>query len=483
MATKERARSAKSLRPAFNASGRADRCRIAAAIIRPDVKRGERVARGVVFSVDCGWREAFILDWPAVAFERAPAPNVISVEKNPVIPGVRLASLRHRYRSHSLGEQNIEVSCDVSKFCGLAWFGCAVYDLNLMANAARCWRPETARVRGVAMLEEIGAQYVGQPAAYQQSARLGALIVGAVLAGIFHRAKDTMQRAPYFALYGFLFLVLAAAQLAWLGAEDAIAAGHLWALGLGDLVVPLAAGYGVAVIAMARSRDAYGNARAAFSAFIPLIFLFLFLAPSRAGQSTDRALASPILNGWRGVAIGLCCIIGGIAALAWLAAQTRIASSADSSAHGSVVLNGQNAGHVSSISPELSAQNVRNGLVMWAAFSCSAVAANAQSSADQERLLLIGYRAGLAFIRDIQNRRINKHDLDRQVPMAVFFALGGPTPDFMLGRVYAAAEQAAWEDVDKASSGNLDQDIRQFHSKNLFTQKNCALIGSPSQSP
>jgi hypothetical protein len=330
------------------------------------------------------------------------------------------------------------------------------------------------------MLEDVAGQYVSQPADYRQLARLGAIIVGAALAGIFHRTNDTMQRAPYFALYGILFLVVTASQFAWLGADAAMATGFFWVLALSDLAVPLAAGYAVSVISMARSRDAYGNGLAAILAFIPILFLWLIFAPSRAGQSPDSSATKQVLGGWRGVLVGLSCAVGSFVGVAFLAAQSP-RPIAETAVQEDALLPSQKQAETSpvsltSISPEISAQNARNGKVSWSAFECASLAV---SQEEAERLFQVGYRAGLAFVQDVQLRRINKEDIDREVPVAFLLALRGPTPDFMLGRVFEAAQGSVFEDITEAALGSVDQDIRRLHSESLFNRQNCALLRFP----
>ena len=144
------------------------------------------------------------------------------------------------------------------------------------------------------MLEDIAIQYVNQT---EESLRLlsyGITIIGAIAAGIFHKNKTELLRAPYFAYSGLLFLVSAASQLVWFGSVQAIIDGFLWVFMLVDVVVGLAVGYAFGIIAMARSRDAFGHARMAFLAFIPIANLWLLLKLSK--NETFAGLKVLIIN-------------------------------------------------------------------------------------------------------------------------------------------------------------------------------------------
>lgn len=163
------------------------------------------------------------------------------------------------------------------------------------------------------MLEEIALQYVNQS---EESLRLigyGITIAGAVIAAIFHKNRTELQRAPYFAYSGLLFLIVAASQLVWLGSVPAMVGHYLWVFMVIDVAIGLAAGYAYGVIAMARSRDAYGHARMAVLAFIPFANFWLLLTPSKSDVSANRAPTIPLLTGVVGVLTGFVLLGAGVA--------------------------------------------------------------------------------------------------------------------------------------------------------------------------
>ena len=162
------------------------------------------------------------------------------------------------------------------------------------------------------MLEEIALQYVNQSEDNLRLIGYGLAIAGAVLAGLTHRSSNEFARAPYFAYSGLLFFVSVVAQLVWLGSIPAMIGGYLWVFMLVDVLVGLAVGYGFGVIAMARSRDAYGHGRLATLAFIPLANFWLLLTPSKADPSPNRAPTIPLLTGGLGVVTGFVLLIASI---------------------------------------------------------------------------------------------------------------------------------------------------------------------------
>lgn len=180
------------------------------------------------------------------------------------------------------------------------------------------------------MLEEIAIQYVSQTEDSLRLISYGITIAGAVVAAIFHKSSAEVRRAPYFAYSGLLFFIAAASQLVWFGSIPAMIGGFLWVFMLVDVVVGLGVGYAFGIIAMARSRDAYGHARMAALAFIPIANFWLLLTPSKNDVSANRAPTIPLLTGALGVLTGLVLLVAGIALGAFLQVETnRMAAEAE----------------------------------------------------------------------------------------------------------------------------------------------------------
>jgi len=83
-----------------------------------------------------------------------------------------------------------------------------------------------------------------------------------------------------------------------------MAGGYLWTLVAVNVITSLIIGYFAGIIAMARSRDAFGHGRNAFLAFIPLANFVLLLKVSKNEISAYRIPTIPLMTGGLGVLTG-----------------------------------------------------------------------------------------------------------------------------------------------------------------------------------
>lgn len=117
------------------------------------------------------------------------------------------------------------------------------------------------------------------------------------------------------------------------------------------------------------------------------------------------------------------------------------------------------------------------GRAVWAAFSCSALAAHLKRAPDQQRLFTYGLAQGRQFIDDLQAKRIDQAAIKSIVPVGVMLSLEGPSPDFMLGRIYADASTSALRDVHTFEGKFLDDATQATRAENKYTSQNCDLLG------
>jgi hypothetical protein len=113
----------------------------------------------------------------------------------------------------------------------------------------------------------------------------------------------------------------------------------------------------------------------------------------------------------------------------------------------------------------------------WSAFQCSSLASKINNKKEEERLFKFGYERGKQFIVALEAQKIKKEDLSMGTPSMVFFLLWGPTPDFMLGRIFDAAQKSALEDVYKSGESLNPKDLQESIAENKFWKSNCLLIG------
>ncbi len=123
----------------------------------------------------------------------------------------------------------------------------------------------------------------------------------------------------------------------------------------------------------------------------------------------------------------------------------------------------------------LSAGYADKGHTAWSAFECSVLAGVAADPKEQERLFKLGYSEGKAFIDALQRNAISKNDLDNKVPLPVLQSLAGPTPDFMLGKIFEASTGVVTP-AYKAGAESGDQQLAKNTAQSDFWKKNCNLI-------
>ena len=183
----------------------------------------------------------------------------------------------------------------------------------------------------MSMLEDLAITYAGGSEAQHRLNAYCLAVLGAVIAAVLTRGKGELQRAPYFAFSSLLVLATEATQLVWLGSISALTGGYMWVLAAVDVVGDIIIGYFVGVIAMARSRDAFGHRGHAPLAFIPLANFVLLLKGSKRETTVNRITTVPLMTGGPGVLSGLVVLAAAVALSATLRTQfDRMAEQAGS---------------------------------------------------------------------------------------------------------------------------------------------------------
>lgn len=156
------------------------------------------------------------------------------------------------------------------------------------------------------MLEEFAIKFVGQDEDALGNIGLGITFFGFLVALVFQSTvKSELQRAPYFAYSMLLFLICSALTFLWIFSLQAVLLGVLWMLVSFVFLSIAVIGYFCGVIALARSRDAFGSGRYAILALIPFANFVLFLRTSKNPLSPNRVPTIPLLSGGMGVVSGL----------------------------------------------------------------------------------------------------------------------------------------------------------------------------------
>lgn len=132
-----------------------------------------------------------------------------------------------------------------------------------------------------------------------------------------------------------------------------------------------------------------------------------------------------------------------------------------------------------------SAENKPNlARVMWSAFSCAAYAEMSGNKQEQERLFKVGYDAGRAFVDGVKNKTISEAET-KDAPIGVLMLMGGPTTDFIIGRIFEGATADAYDKVVKEDRAGFpiidpskwaDDKLKVIRAKNKYQSSNCTLI-------
>ncbi len=163
------------------------------------------------------------------------------------------------------------------------------------------------------MLEALALQYSELPEDQMRSIGYGLVVLGGIIGGLTNRSLVEIRRAPYFALSGLIFLGVSAVTFTGMAfVVQALVGSFLWVVVGLEMLASVAAGFFVARIAVARSRDAYGHGRMAALAFIPIANFWLLLTLSKNEASANRAPTIPLLTGGLGVLSGFVLLGAGI---------------------------------------------------------------------------------------------------------------------------------------------------------------------------
>ena len=118
----------------------------------------------------------------------------------------------------------------------------------------------------------------------------------------------------------------------------------------------------------------------------------------------------------------------------------------------------------------------RMSRVSWAAFECAAFSSVLNEPKEQERLFRLGYDKGKEFLEALQAGRIKGEDLYSISPSGFLMLAQGPTPDFILGRVFESAQENALKDVI-TSETVLEDELKKSIASRKYQEGNCEVLG------
>lgn len=134
-----------------------------------------------------------------------------------------------------------------------------------------------------------------------------------------------------------------------------------------------------------------------------------------------------------------------------------------------------------------SAANVQNSIAAISAFECATWADMSGYDKEAERLFNYGVEVGRQFLQDAQDNKFTAKDYSSVVPMVWGMNRGGPTIDFVLGKIYTRMADEAYDKVVKVGANGLtsfnpndwvkDEMLRKQLAINKYNSSNCKLIG------
>ena len=111
----------------------------------------------------------------------------------------------------------------------------------------------------------------------------------------------------------------------------------------------------------------------------------------------------------------------------------------------------------SATSVELSSKDLATaGRRTWDAMTCAGYAETAGYDAEQKRLSQLGIDEGRKFLQSLSDGKIDPKDVESNVPIAVTLVIGGPSVDFVLGRIWEASAEYAADRIWQKDSGAYD---------------------------
>ena len=108
---------------------------------------------------------------------------------------------------------------------------------------------------------------------------------------------------------------------------------------------------------------------------------------------------------------------------------------------------------------------------VWSAFQCSTFAEMSGDKKEQARLFLVGLEAGRDFLEALKSGQISDDAMSKEVPVGVTLALQGPSPDFILGRIFENAVGAL-----EISQWAKDDGLKKTKAQTEYGKHNCVFI-------
>ena len=121
--------------------------------------------------------------------------------------------------------------------------------------------------------------------------------------------------------------------------------------------------------------------------------------------------------------------------------------------------------------PEQSA--VEASRLAVAAWECHISGEGAGYDADLDRLFQLGLRNGILFLEAVEAGKVSPEVTHESVPL-YWHLVGGPSNDFILGRLYQSIHEEIWDDLIRNKVSGKEG--RELSLSAKFEQSNCELL-------
>jgi hypothetical protein len=124
------------------------------------------------------------------------------------------------------------------------------------------------------------------------------------------------------------------------------------------------------------------------------------------------------------------------------------------------------------------------GALVWSAFACSIYAELSGYKNEQDRLFILGVEVGRSWLKRFEERPPT-HAERNNMPIGILLRMPGPSVDFVLGRIFEAVADDAFDKVVKHDNSGLyiadpakwaDDELRKVRAEQKYRAGNCALI-------
>jgi len=118
------------------------------------------------------------------------------------------------------------------------------------------------------------------------------------------------------------------------------------------------------------------------------------------------------------------------------------------------------------------------GARIWPAVKCSTWASYLDKKEESQKLFVLAYSDGQEFMDAVRADKISDEDWNNTIPMIIGLTMrdGGPSNDFMLGRIFDNAQSSAFEVLNMTDGKYNSDDVKKLIAETEFQKANCDLI-------